>query len=1101
MSVRRCGFTYKTAAVSAATGLLLLSIIYTFAAIRLENIPMYSVRLASGFRIIPVAESAMCGDARSIAFDTRGRLFVATPYDIRILVDTNRDGIFDACSVFSDLPASGKICFDDVSLYVFSSGSLYRLVDENGDGVLDVQPQKLFNLDGADSLLFQLKRGADGWWYGALSRNAKIDNFKIAGFPLIFRKDCGAITRFTPDFSGAQIYAHGFYNPIAFDFDGSGELIVCDDGAPESLALAEKSAARLLLAKNGCHYGWTKSGNEELSKPDYYFDTGRTIASFGTATPSSLAVYRHRQFPQYFQNGAFVALWSSGKILFSPLVNGEIGSSAEVFLETQPGGDFAPTDIAVGPDGSLFVATGGAKTTPRIFRIEYSIPQRQPAGSGIAENLSPLLKALNTPQPLEAWSRALWIEQAQKAGFNAFSMAIGSEIYTPEQRARAIEIKMELFDGLTIREVRAASSAASPIVRKKVAQALQFGAVVGAQDVLGALATDPDPSVRSAALDAINAQFSSFKNIPLLPVLLPNIQHPDRQTRIAAARLAARLDELEWKKFIPAATNGALESQISAAMSMAFRKKGVNTNLVNLALNIFAKSRDTEQKLDASRLIILGLGDYPPAEPASEITAPFEPNADRAEISSMSNRIFSVLRPNFPGSDIAISYELTRIFAMLQDGDRRLPVFLANAANNLSPISSDFYFLSALAALPPPRQAYEPPPTARALITMLGKYNNLPYTIKSKTDERLNYLISLLLKSDPSLKNQLLKNPSFLKDGLTVIAPLLDMPQQQAALKLFLSSLGRDQTIKVSPQLINWLGGFTNDAVWLFFQQQWTNAPLQDDILVHLSNFLRPQDREKFIQGLNSRRADVVLACVEALLKLPPDHSPAAQLRVIQLLRRLVREPEEKLLREKTVQLLSRYTNTPFLIQELSSNPQNLLKLYDPIFTRFVNLYPAFAALLDNQQDTEAFRILNLTRTPRFPNGNPQRGYQQFVRRRCINCHNEISEFAPPLMEFASKLPVQFLTQEITYPDQRLSKEYKAELLLLKSGQKIAGIPRFVGADFVFVQTAPTNTIRIAADSIENIQKYNHSLMPSGLLNGITLQELADLLSFIKQEK
>ncbi|MGC8888026.1 MAG: DUF7133 domain-containing protein [Verrucomicrobiia bacterium] len=1097
MNIRRYGAINKNAAFPAVLCLVFVLITSGFGAIRLENIPLHLVRLATGFRIVPVAQPAICGDVRSIAFDERGRLFVATSADIRILVDTNRDGVFDAFTIFSDFRSRGKIFSDGFSLYAFSQPSLYRLVDENGDGILDVQPQKLFDLEGNDAFISQLKRGADGWWYATLSRNAGLDNIRIGGFPLIFKKDCGALVRFTPDFVAAQIFATGFYNPIAFDFNGYGEIFVCDGGADESILVPHKSGARIIKAKNGWHYGWTESGGEPISKANYYFDVGAALEELGVATPSSLVVYQHKQFPDYFHNGLFVALWSSGKILFFPSINGEVAAS-ELFLDSYPDNDFAPVDMAVAPDGSLFIATGGAKTSPRIFRIDYLLAQKKPTEA--VENLSPLLRALNAPQPFDAWSRVVWTSEAQKAGFNAFSMVIGSEIYTPEQRIRAIDIKMELFDGLTLREVRAASRAVSPAVRRKIAQALQFDAVLESQDVLGQLATDPEPAVRAAALDAINAQFGSFKRIPLLPIILPNLAHPDRETRLAAARLAARLDEYEWKKYLPTATNASALSQLSAAMSMAFRKKGVNTELVNLALNILVKSQDNQAKLDALRLIILGIGDFPPSEHTSDIGVAFEPNSEQKEISAVSNCVLATLKPFFPNANPAISYELARLFAMLQDNDQRLPSLFVNLINRQSPLESDMFFLSALAALPPPRRAYEPPPTATALLTTLGKYNNLPYTIKPKTDNYLDYLISTLLKNDPSLDEQLLKNPMFLKDGLTIVAPLLALPRQQQALKLFFNSQARGYN-KVSQQLINWLGGFTNDAVWLFFQSQWTNRALQDDILIHLSNFARPQDREKFIQGLNSHRPDVILACIEALLKLPPDTSAAAQLRVLQLLRRLVRDPEQKPLREKTIQLLSRYTNTPFLIQEISSDPQNLLKIYDPIFIRFVNLYPTFAPLLDGEQDAEAFRILNLTRAVRPPIGDPQRGYQVFVRRRCATCHNPVSEFAPSLSEFTSKMPIQFLTQEIIFPNQRLNKAYNMQLFTLKNGQKIVAIGRFLGGDFCYLQSTPTNTIRIAAANIDYIQKFNQSVMPPGLLNGITAQELSDLCAFIKQAK
>lgn len=1082
-------------------GLVMFFIWKVDGAIRLIDVPGTAFKIAQGFKMIEVAPPEICENIQAIAFDTHGRLFVSTGNDIRILTDSNRDGLFDGFTIFSDISASGGILFDHTGLFVFSQNSLYRLVDANGDGLIDSQPINLIELGGDEPLFQTIKRGPDGWWYLAAGYGININNLQIAGFPLIYRKDGGVILRFTPDFSGAQIFAHGFFIPSGFDFSKDGELFVCDNAGSDSQLLPFKHQTRLLKVKNGSHCGWLEQvNNEPIARPDYYFDTESPIENLGVSIPSRLVIYKHRQFPDYFHNGIFLPLWSSGKILFFPELKkeGSIGSS-ELFFEAIGNNDFAPIDITVAPDGSLFVATGGAKTKSAIYKIQFIAPQKTPVE--VAESVSPVLKVLNYPQPFEAWSRMNWVPLAEKIGFNTFGMVIGSEIYSPEQRARAVEVKMELFDGLTFREARAATRAISPIVRRKIAWALQLSAVSEMQEIVGQIALDPVPIVRESALYAASAHLRDFKNIPLLPIITPNIEHADRQVRIAAAKLASPLDDYEWKKYIAIATNGTPISQLSGAISMAMRKRGFNPDLINLSLNIVSKVPDKQMQLDALRLIIIGMGDYPPLEPSSPITAAIEPNVDRVELASISNRVFTVLNPLFPNTDLPINFEIARIFAMLQVEDRRLGSIFTSLIDRKSLISSDFYFLSALSILPPPRTAYTPPQTAKALFTMLEKFNQLPELTVQKSGDYINYLVSGLLKNDPYLNGNIVKDPAFIKTGLNHLIPLLDIPKQQQTLRLFFESINRRQKIKLSPQLINWLGSFTNDYVWMFLHTQWTSSIFQDEILLSLANNPKPADREIFLQGLGSRRSDVVMACLDSLLKIPPDTTSAAQFQIIKLLRRLVREPEQKPLREKALQLLSYMTNTPILIQESSVEHEYLLRIYDPIFIRFANLYPQVAMRLDGEANAESFRILNLSRVRNFPIGNPERGSQIFTKRRCINCHNAVSEFAPPLNNFEQKIPVQFLVQEIIYPDQRLSKDYQIQILTLKNKQKITGIPRFIGEDYLFVQTTPTNTVRIPSIAVEYMQKNNQTIMPQGLLNGITLQELADLCSFIRQAR
>ena len=89
------------------------------------------------------------------AFDDLGRLFVSEnaglnlnkagleeqkPSSVRLLTDTNGDGIFDESTVFADgltFPQGALWLMD--SLYVMSPPSLWRFEDTDDDGVADVR--------------------------------------------------------------------------------------------------------------------------------------------------------------------------------------------------------------------------------------------------------------------------------------------------------------------------------------------------------------------------------------------------------------------------------------------------------------------------------------------------------------------------------------------------------------------------------------------------------------------------------------------------------------------------------------------------------------------------------------------------------------------------------------------------------------------------------------------------------------------------------------------------------------------------------------------------------------------------------------------------
>src|SRR5690606_6513122 len=109
---------------------------------------------------------------------------------------------------------------------------------------------------------------------------------------------------------------------------------------------------------------------------------------------------------------------------------------------------FAPTDAAVGPDGSLFVSVGGRGTRGGVYRIRWK--------GGAADRVpqDPLQRCLQAPQPLSSWSRAEWEPIARKLGRTAFQQAALDATTTVPDRVRAIEILTELSGGVDAETVR-----------------------------------------------------------------------------------------------------------------------------------------------------------------------------------------------------------------------------------------------------------------------------------------------------------------------------------------------------------------------------------------------------------------------------------------------------------------------------------------------------------------------------------------------------------------------------------------------------------------------------------------------------------------------
>ncbi|MFV1995277.1 MAG: PVC-type heme-binding CxxCH protein, partial [Verrucomicrobiales bacterium] len=175
-------------------------------------------------------------------FDERGRLFVAeaagvnlkaqeldeqTPNFIRLLVDSNGDGLFDKSTVFADkLTFPSGVLWHQGALWVTASPHIWRFEDSDDDGVADRREAIVsgFGYTGNAADLhgpFLHPNGRIFWAHG----RKDLDVHDKEGNPI--HKGIGArIWSCEPDGSDVQIYAGGgMDNPVEVCFTPEGELI------------------------------------------------------------------------------------------------------------------------------------------------------------------------------------------------------------------------------------------------------------------------------------------------------------------------------------------------------------------------------------------------------------------------------------------------------------------------------------------------------------------------------------------------------------------------------------------------------------------------------------------------------------------------------------------------------------------------------------------------------------------------------------------------------------------------------------------------------------------------------------------------------------
>lgn len=336
---------------------------------------------AEGLSVRLVASEPLVRQPVAIDFDDRGRLWVIqylqypnpeglrrvavdrysrTKYDrlpdppprgpkgtdrITILEDTDGDGRMDRGKDFvSDLNLASGFAFGDGGVYVLNVPYLLFYPDRNRDDAPDGDPEVLltgFGMDDAHSVANSLTWGPDGWLYG-LQGSTVTANIQGIEFQQ-------GVWRYHPRTRRFELFAEGGGNMWGLDFDRAGNLF----------ASTNVGGNVLLHFVQGAYY-WKQFGKHgPLHNPYAFGHLGHVKhegARGGHVTVGGL-FYEADAWPERYR----------GKYLAADLLDHsahwhELTPQGSTFGAKQLGdllraNDtwFAPTDMSLGPDGSVYI--------------------------------------------------------------------------------------------------------------------------------------------------------------------------------------------------------------------------------------------------------------------------------------------------------------------------------------------------------------------------------------------------------------------------------------------------------------------------------------------------------------------------------------------------------------------------------------------------------------------------------------------------------------------------------------------------------------------------------------------------------------------------
>src|SRR5262249_44994714 len=135
--------------------------------------------------------------------------------------------------------------------------------------------------------------------------------------------------------------------------------------------------------------------------------------------------------------------------------------------------------------------------------------------------------------------------------------------------------------------------------------------------------------------------------------------------------------------------------------------------------------------------------------------------------------------------------------------------------------------------------------------------------------------------------------------------------------------------------------------------------------------------------------------------------------------------------------------------------------------------------------------------------------YEELACSRCHKMGQTGGAVGPDLTDVASRMakqpaPREALLTEILEPSKVIDKKYRTAVVHLDNGQTLAGIIVAQDAKSIRIAADPAqpDAVRdIPRSRIEEMKESDVSLMPVGLLNTLTRDEIWDLLAYLESKK